>query len=191
MSATKPVGAQTNGFAPISDGNAKVLILGTLPGQASLLKNEYYGQPQNAFWRIMGELFEAGPELPYEERKRRIVARHVSVWDVCAAAHRPGSLDASIARDSVVANDIAGFLDSHPAITLICFNGAKAAALYRTLVQPRLPQTEALRHETLPSTSPANAAVPYLEKVRRWSIVQAACAAHAAAGANAVLPFLP
>jgi hypoxanthine-DNA glycosylase len=163
---------QTNGFAPISDRNAKVLILGTLPGQASLLKNEYYGQPQNAFWRIMGELFDAGPELPYEERKRRIIAKHVSVWDVCAAAHRPGSLDTAIAADSVVCNDFAGFLDSHRAIKLICFNGSKAAALYRTLVGPKLPQAVAIRYETLPSTSPANASVPYREKVRRWSIVQ-------------------
>jgi TDG/mug DNA glycosylase family protein len=166
---------QTSGFAPISDRDAKVLILGTLPGQASLRKNEYYGQPRNAFWRIMGELFGAGPELPYEERKRRIVAANIAVWDVCAAAHRPGSLDTSIDSGTVVANDFPAFLDSHRAVTLICFNGSKAEALYRTRVRPLLPEAAAIRYATLPSTSPAHASMPYLEKLRRWSVVRAEC----------------
>lgn len=163
---------QTTGFAPISARDAKVLILGTLPGQASLQKNEYYGQPQNVFWRIMGELFGAGPELPYEERKRRLVAARIAVWDVCAAAHRPGSLDGSIHSRSVVPNDFSAFLGSHPAVTLVCFNGAKAAALYQSLVRPGLPDARTIRYEALPSTSPAHASMPYLEKLRRWSVVR-------------------
>lgn len=162
------------GFAPIAGQDAKVLILGTLPGQASLQKGEYYGQPRNAFWRIMGELFGAAPELPYEERKWRIVASKVALWDVCAAAHRPGSLDASIDSASVNANDFEDFLCSHRSVKLICFNGSKAEALYRRMVLPK-PSEETLRYETLPSTSPANASMPYAEKVRRWSIVRTEC----------------
>jgi hypoxanthine-DNA glycosylase len=164
---------RTEGFAPIAGADARVLILGTLPGQASLAKNEYYGQPRNAFWPIMGDLFGARPELPYAQRQRCIVEAGLALWDVCAAAHRPGSLDASIAPASVVANDFEGFLHAHRSLKLICFNGAKAELLYRRLVLPRLPTERALRHETLPSTSPAHAAMPYAEKLRRWSLALA------------------
>jgi TDG/mug DNA glycosylase family protein len=162
---------QTSGFAPISDPGARVLVLGTLPGQASLQKNEYYGQPRNAFWRIMGDLFGATPEAPYEERKNQIVAAKVALWDVCAAAHRPGSLDASIKRDSEVPNDFESFLSLHRAINLICFNGSKAQALFGKLVLPKLGKVS-IRFATLPSTSPANAAMTYAEKLRRWSVVR-------------------
>lgn len=166
---------RTEGFAPIAGPDARVLILGTLPGQASLAKNEYYGQPRNAFWPIMGDLFGARPELPYAQRRRCMVAAGLALWDVCAAAHRPGSLDASIARASVVANDFENFLDAHRSLKLICFNGAKAELLYRRLVLPRLPADPPLRHETLPSTSPAHASMPYAEKLRRWSLALRDC----------------
>lgn len=169
------VSKNTSGFAAISGSDAKVLILGTLPGQASLQKGEYYGQPRNVFWRIMGELFDAAPELPYEERKRQIVASKIAIWDVCAAAHRPGSLDTSIDSDSVMANDFADFLRSHRAIKLICFNGSKAEALYRRLVLPKLFERGAIRYEVLPSTSPANASMSFAEKLRRWSVVRREC----------------
>ncbi len=165
---------RTNGFPAIAGADARVLILGTLPGQASLQKGEYYGQPRNAFWRIMGELFGVLPAMPYEERQRRIVASRVALWDVCAAAHRPGSLDSAIDAASVRANDLAGFLDTHRAVSLVCFNGSKVEALYRRLVLPGA-GLRAVRYETLPSTSPAHAAMPYDEKLRRWSVVRSEC----------------
>lgn len=123
----------------------------------------------------MGELFGAAPELPYAERKRRIIAARVAVWDVCAAAHRPGSLDTSIDPASILANDFKNFLRVHKALLLICFNGHNAERLYRRLVLPKLPPVTVLRYETLPSTSPANASIPYEEKLRRWSIVRTLC----------------
>jgi hypoxanthine-DNA glycosylase len=91
---------------------------------------------------------------------------------VCAAAQRPGSLDSSIVHSSVVPNDLGAFIASHPDISLICFNGGKAADLYRRLVLPGLPPAaRAIRTETLPSTSPAHAAMRFEEKLTRWVAV--------------------
>lgn len=160
------------GFPPIADAHARVLILGSLPGQVSLQRQQYYAQPHNAFWKIMGRLFGAGPELPYEERAQRLVQNGIALWDVCAAAQRPGSLDAAIVHSSVVPNELAAFLENHPGVGLVCFNGGKAAELYRRLVLPCLPDTlRAIRYETLPSTSPAHAAMPFEEKLTRWAAV--------------------
>lgn len=159
-------------FPPISNSNARILILGSLPGQVSLQRQQYYAHPHNAFWKIMGRLFGAGPDLSYEERTQRLVQNGIALWDVCAAAERPGSLDASIVHSSVVPNDLATFIESHSGIDLICFNGSKAADLYRRLVLPGLPaKLQAIRTHTLPSTSPAHAAMSFEEKLTRWATV--------------------
>lgn len=160
------------GFPPIADAHARALILGSLPGQVSLQRQQYYALPQNTFWKIMGRLFAAGPELPYVARTQCLVRNGIALWDVCATAQRPGSLDAAIVRSSVVPNDFCAFIASHPRIRLICFNGGKAADLYRRLVLPGLPATaRAIRTETLPSTSPAHAAMPFEDKLSRWAAV--------------------
>ena len=160
------------GFPPIADAHARVLILGSLPGQVSLQQQQYYAQPHNAFWKIMGRLFGAGPELPYAERAQRLVQNGIALWDVCAAAQRPGSLDAAIVHSSVVPNDFAAFIESHPSVGLICFNGGKAADLYRRLVLPGLPANlRPIHYATLPATSPAHAAMPFEEKLTRWAAV--------------------
>jgi len=160
------------GFPPIADAHAWVLILGSLPGQVSLQQQQYYAQPQNAFWKIMGRLFDAGLERPYAERAQRLIRNGIALWDVCAAAQRAGSLDAAIVHSSVVPNELATFLENHPGVGLVCFNGGKAAELYRRLVLPGLPDTlRAIRYETLPSTSPAHAAMPFEEKLTRWAAV--------------------
>ena len=160
------------GFPPIADAHARVLILGSLPGQVSLQRQQYYAQPQNTFWKIMGRLFDAGLEHPYPERTQRLILSGIALWDVCAAAQRPGSLDAAIVHASVVPNDFAAFLAAHPHIGVIGFNGSKAAELYRRLVLPNLPAAlAAIPSATLPSTSPAHAAMPFEEKLTRWASV--------------------
>lgn len=160
------------GFPPIADAHARILILGSLPGQESLRQQQYYAQPRNAFWKIMGALFGAGPESTYTERAQRLMRNEIALWDVCAAAQRPGSLDAAIVHASVVPNDFAAFLAAHPHIGLIGFNGGTAAALYRRLVLPGLPAALAsIRCETLPSTSPAHAAMRFEQKLARWAAV--------------------
>jgi hypoxanthine-DNA glycosylase len=158
---------KSDGFIAISRPDARVLVLGTLPGKKSLELNEYYAQPRNVFWRIMGEIFAFSPDLPYADRTLRLNENRIALWDVCASAYRPGSLDAKLSN--VVANDFSAFFDEHKAIKLICFNGAKADKLYRSRVLPGLPLPIAqIPTQLLPSTSPAHAAMPFDEKLSRW-----------------------
>jgi double-stranded uracil-DNA glycosylase len=165
----------SQGFAPIARRDARVLVLGSLPGQESLRRRQYYAQPRNAFWPIMGALCGAGPELPYRARARRLTACGVALWDVCRTACRAGSLDASIVPASVVVNDFGGFLARHPRVRLVCFNGRTAAALYRRHVLPGLaPRLRALATLELPSTSPAHAALALPAKLERWRALGAA-----------------
>src|SRR4051794_10003280 len=156
-------------FAPIVSNQSKVLILGSMPGAASLEAGQYYANPRNAFWHIMGELFGAGPALPYAKRVTRLQSAGVSLWDSLQACVRPGSLDASITEE--VANDFPAFFAKYPNITHVFFNGAKAEKAFRrhTLFSP----TES-RHvlARLPSTSPAHAAIPLEAKVKAWSVLR-------------------
>ena len=163
------------GFPPLAGNNPAVLVLGSLPGKKSILEQEYYAHPRNAFWKIMGELFGAMPDLPYTERVARLTSQRVAVWDVLHSSSRPGSLDSAIHMPSARCNDFPAFLERHPAITTICFNGKKAADLFAKLAAgPVLRQYPQLQLESLPSTSPAHAAMPFAEKLRRWSIVRTA-----------------
>jgi len=160
------------GFPPVADAGARVLVLGSLPGPVSLRERQYYAQPRNSFWRIVGILFGASPERSYVQRLEILRRHHVALWDVCASAHRPGALDASIRWASVVPNDFARFFAAHPGLRLICFNGRVAAELYRRRVLPGLAEDlSGLCYETLPSTSPAHAAMSFEHKLERWSIV--------------------
>lgn len=154
----------SRGFRPVVGRNARVLVLGSLPGQESLRRGQYYAHPRNAFWRIAEDVLGISSHAPYAERVRRLADAGVALWDVCEAATRPGSLDAAIRRESVVSNDIASFLREHPGIGTICLNGGKAAALFRK--HASVPAT--VRVVPLPSTSPAHAAMPYAEKLRHW-----------------------
>src|SRR4051812_22511043 len=100
-------------FPPIAELAAKVLILGTLPGQLSLQRGEYYAQPRNLFWRLMSDLFGIAADLPYSVRTQRLTGHGVAVWDVCKAAYRSGSLDASIRPGSEQPNDFITFFREH------------------------------------------------------------------------------
>ena len=92
-------------FPPVVSRNSKVLILGSMPGEVSLKAEQYYAHPRNAFWPIMGELFGAGPSLPYQERLVALDNAGIALWDSLRACTRPGSLDSAI-RDEE-ANDFA------------------------------------------------------------------------------------
>jgi hypoxanthine-DNA glycosylase len=160
---------RSRGFPPIAAPDARVLILGSLPGQVSLARQQYYAQPQNAFWRIMAALVDAGPDVPYGERVTRLASHRIALWDVCKAAVRAGSLDASIEADSIVTNDFRTFFRTHTAIELVCTNGGTATRLFQVRVLPRLPApARSIRVEPLPSTSPAHAAMPFEQKLKRW-----------------------
>jgi hypoxanthine-DNA glycosylase len=163
------------GFPPLASDGVRVLVLGSLPGRKSLAEREYYAHPRNAFWRIMGRLFDAGPELPYPERATRLAQARVAVWDVLAASVRPGSLDSSIDLDTARCNDFEDFFERYPEIATLCFNGKKAADLFARLApRPVLQHYAESARLVLPSTSPAYAAMPFAEKLGRWSIVRTA-----------------
>jgi hypoxanthine-DNA glycosylase len=154
------------GFPPIAGTDAKILILGSLPGQRSLELAQYYAHRQNAFWRIMAELF--GVEGDYASRCHQLMAQRIAVWDVLASSVRPGSMDADIRLDTAEVNDFARFLSDHVQIERICFNGRKAEQLFRKLVVPalagNLPDLV-----SLPSTSPAYAALSFDNKLEIWA----------------------
>lgn len=141
-----------------------------MPGQASLDAGRYYAHPRNAFWPIMGELFGARPELEYDRRIAVLCEARVAVWDVLGSCTRPGSLDSAIERESMVANDFAGFLAAHPGVTRVFFNGAKAAELFESLVVPTL-GTVSSQRQRLPSTSPAHAGMSFAGKLAAWRVV--------------------
>lgn len=165
MSAGRP----TTGFPPIADGRASVLVLGSLPSRRSVRERQYYAHPQNAFWRIMDCLVGAGPALPYPERVRRLTGAGIAVWDVLASSVRPGSMDADIDEATAVPNEFGRFLATHRRIRRVCFNGRKAADMFRRIV---LPAEDApwpvLEYRTLPSTSPAYASMRFEDKLAAW-----------------------
>ena len=164
--------ATTKGFPPILGAVARVLVLGSLPSQQSLIKNQYYGNPRNAFWPIMGELFGAGPETPYAERCNILSGKDIAVWDVLRAGTRPGSMDAAIIEDTAEPNDFGTLHASHPELQRVCFNGKAAERLFRKLVPIETQESfAAVKFVTMPSTSPAYAAMRFEEKLRHWAVI--------------------
>lgn len=175
---------EVRGFAPVWRSDARVLVLGSMPGVASLTAAQYYAHPRNAFWTIMGALFGAGPALPYAERLQRLLDAGVALWDVIASCRRPGSLDSAIAPDSVTPNDLPGLITACPALDHLFFNGTAAETAFRRhfargdrlrVLRPTL------KLQRLPSTSPAHAARPLTEKLSAWEAVRAAASAHPSA----------
>jgi hypoxanthine-DNA glycosylase len=156
------------GFPPIERRSARVLVLGSMPGVASLAAGEYYAHPRNLFWRIVGELYGFDPTAPYRRRTQALCLAGVALWDVVASCARPGSLDADIDERSIVVNSFTGFLTAHPHICRVCFNGRKAEAAWRRYVVRELPRARELSYELLPSSSPAHAGMSYPRKLRAW-----------------------
>jgi double-stranded uracil-DNA glycosylase len=159
------------GFAPICRPDARVLVLGSMPGAASLRAQQYYGHPRNAFWPIMGALFGFDAAAPYAQRVQALLAHRVAVWDVLASCERAGSLDADIEAASVAVNDFAGFLGRHTQLRRVCFNGATAQAMFRRHVLPSLAVPLPFDMLRLPSTSPAHAGMALADKLRAWRVV--------------------
>lgn len=147
-----------------------MLLLGTVPSLRSLEMRQSYAHPHNLFWRFMGELYDAGPELPYAERIARLHAAGVGIWDVLKHCERPGSLDSSILAGSEIPNDIPWLLEQYPSIRAIALNGGKALEVFTRRIRPRIPaeRLETLEILALPSTSPANASIPRDVKLERW-----------------------
>lgn len=164
--------ALLRGFPPIARPDARVLVLGSMPGVASLVAGEYYAHRRNAFWPLMGILLDAGPERSYAERMERLCAVGVAVWDVLAGCERSGSADSAIVPSSERANDFGSFFVAHPCIAQVFFNGAKAESAWKRQVAGEL----ATRHARipctrLPSTSAAHAGLDQAQKLEAWRVL--------------------
>ncbi len=160
---------RVHSFPPLETPRARVLILGSMPGEASLRQREYYAHPRNAFWPIMAGLTGVGAGAAYSRRVAGLSACGIAVWDVLQSCERAGSLDSSIREHTVVPNAFDAFLRRHPALRLICFNGAKAEQAFRKHVLPTLQADHShLLYRRLPSTSPAHAALSTKDKCRHW-----------------------
>jgi hypoxanthine-DNA glycosylase len=155
-------------FDPVVDANTRLLILGSLPGDASLKAGQYYGHPQNGFWRLIGGVVGIDlVALCYPERLEALKAAGVGLWDVIASAERPGSLDTAI-RNAEAA-DLNRLVESLPLLRAIAFNGGTAARLGRRSLTPRA----GLDLIDLPSSSPAYTR-PLAEKAAAWAVLSAA-----------------
>jgi TDG/mug DNA glycosylase family protein len=135
-----------------------------------VLRFRYVRRIKPRFWKIIADRV---PHLPssYASRVEILIKRGIALWDVLAAATRSGSLDAAIAKDAIP-NNFRAFFNAHPHISVICFNGATAATLYKRHVMPTLTDKQRLiAKDTLPSTSGAHASLHFVQKVARWSVL--------------------
>lgn len=151
------------GLPLVARANARLFLLGSLPGDASLAARRYYAHPTNQFWRLLGHaLGEDLQALDYAARLERLAARRIGLWDVIGSARRSGSLDQAIR--AAQHNRIAHLLDAFPELRVIAFNGAAAAAIGRKLIGEA---ADAVALIDLPSSSAANTR-PLAEKVAEW-----------------------
>ena len=157
--------AMKRSMPPAGSSDARLLILGSLPGEASLAAQRYYAHPQNQFWRLLGDaISEPLGDLPYEQRLARLGERGIALWDVIGTARRLGSLDGAIRE--AISNPLADFIDTHPRLRAVAFNGKTAARLGRLA----LGDPGRLQLIDLPSSSPAYT-LPIAEKARQWALL--------------------
>lgn len=162
-SPSGPDGAKRS-FPPVVDGDTRVVILGSLPGEASLARAQYYANPRNQFWRLLEGV--TGHDLvgcTYEIRLTRLLDAGIGLWDVISSAHRVGSLDARIQDHQP--HDLQAFARSLPSLQVLAFNGGKAAQIGRRQFAAGEASPSLL---ALPSSSPAHA-IPFERKLAAWS----------------------
>ena len=156
--------SRLQGLAPVLDANTRVLVLGSFPGAASLRAQQYYGHPQNHFWKILGALWQLPlPTMAYPERVAALLAHGLGVWDVYGACEREGSLDANIRNAEV--NDFSWMQRACPVLEAVAHNGGESFRHAKHTESLGLPVYK------LPSTSPANASWRFERKLAAWSEV--------------------
>lgn len=162
-------------FAPIAHEQAEILILGSMPGQASLAAGQYYAHKQNAFWRIMAELLSFDPGMPYVDKVQVLRSARIALWDVLHSCKRTGSLDSMIEAETQISNDFVTFFRRHRYVMHIYFNGSKAETCFKQLVAPKI-RSDRFCYYRLPSTSPANASISFECKLEAWrEILESVC----------------
>ncbi|MFO1076151.1 MAG: DNA-deoxyinosine glycosylase [Planctomycetota bacterium] len=167
--------AAVESFPPIADARARLLIVGSMPGEASLAAGRYYAHPRNAFWPILGEVLGFDAAAPYGARTAALRAAGIALWDVLQRCERAGSLDSAIVAATAAANDFAGLLRRCPRIAAVLCNGATAHREFTRRVLPGLgPRGAGLAVIRLPSTSPAHAGMARVQKRTVWRAAIAA-----------------
>ncbi len=154
-------------FPPILPSSPHTLILGSMPGGKSLELNQYYAHPQNQFWRFMGDLYGAGPDLPYDDRLNILKHQGIAVWDVVHSCDREGSMDSAIKNPRV--NDFETLFKEYPSIQKVVFDSLTAENFYIRMVLPKL--AHSLSYHRVPSPSPAHARLDYASKLIIWKEV--------------------
>jgi hypoxanthine-DNA glycosylase len=156
-------------FPPVVSPDARVLILGSMPGIASLKAGEYYAHPRNAFWPIMARCLGFDPALEYTERLEKLQEAGIALWDVLYSCRRAGSSDTAIEMESTTANPVATLLRDSSGISVVMCNGTKAATLYKRFIAPDVAKIQRhISYERLPSTSPAHARMNFTQKLHIW-----------------------
>ncbi len=158
-------------FEPIIGTDPKIMILGSMPGVASLEAQQYYAHPRNAFWPIMAELFAVQWSADYARRVTQLRSLPVILWDVLKSCSREGSLDTAIAAHDVEPNPIPALLEQYPELALIAFNGATAERYFKRHVSTEINNRWAMQCIRLPSTSPAHASLSLEQKLAHWRVI--------------------
>ena len=158
------------GLRPLYQSNAKILILGSMPGQASLDSQQYYGHPRNQLWPLLQQLFGVDAGLDYPCRCQQALAAKVALWDVIGTCQRAGSLDSAIVRSSIRYNSLVELCQQLPDLQQIWLNGGKAAQSFRQYQRqlPALWPDPTITVHELPSTSPAHASLTFAAKLELW-----------------------
>jgi hypoxanthine-DNA glycosylase len=156
-----------HGLAPVAREDARILVLGSMPGPASLAARQYYAHRQNLFWPLMGQACGFDAALPYARRCAALKAAGIALWDVIGSCRRAGAADAAIA--GAIPNDLPGFVRRHPRLERVLCNGALAEQVWRQHFAGRLAATHpALVVLRVPSTSAANAAWSRERRLAAW-----------------------
>jgi hypoxanthine-DNA glycosylase len=161
-----------NSFPPVIGESPHTLILGSIPGKASLDAQQYYAWPHNAFWPIMAELYGFDMSMEYSMRLQKLASCGILLWDVLKQCERSGSsLDSAIVPLTEIPNDIPQLLCAQPTIHALCFNGGKAWSSFRRHLLAQISDAERYQFHQLPSTSPAHARMNFAQKYAAWKQV--------------------
>lgn len=157
---------------PVIPPRPRLLVLGSMPGTASLQAQRYYAHPRNLFWPMVERFLGIPSALNYEDRLAGLRSHGVALWDVLAHCERQGSLDGAISRASEIPNPIPALLEAHPELSAIVLNGQRAATSFRRHLEADCKAVRPdLELHRLPSTSPANQSIPLAQRQQAWAVL--------------------
>lgn len=158
------------GLLPVAGIEPVILILGSFPGIMSLEKNEYYGNPNNHFWKIIEAVFGINHYFSYDEKIQNLKSKGIALWDSASECRRKGSSDSTMT--DIIPNDIASFLKNNRTIRVVALNGITGAG---KIFKKQNPDFDNLFPDvtviTLPSSSAANAKISHEQKIQKWKVL--------------------